>query len=125
MARKFRDLREKMSPVARAKSEAVAREILEQIPLQELRLARACSQQTLASAMGVPQSAISKIERRTDAYVSTLRKYLRAMGGELRIIAAFPDGSRVEIDQFQEIGEPAGTARKPQRADFAVRRRRR
>jgi transcriptional regulator with XRE-family HTH domain len=74
--------------------------------LQELRVAREYSQQTLASAMGVPQSAISKIEKRTDSYVSTLRKYLRAMGGELKIVAAFPDGTLVEINQFQEIGKP-------------------
>jgi transcriptional regulator with XRE-family HTH domain len=106
MARKFSELRAKMSPQTIAKSEAMAQEILDQIPLQELRVARAYSQQTLASAMGVPQSAISKIERRTDAYVSTLRKYLHAMGGELQIVAAFPDGTRVEINQFQEIGEP-------------------
>jgi len=107
MARKFRELRAKMSPEAKAKSEVMAQEIFEQLPLQELRRAREYSQQTLADAMGVPQSAISKIERRTDAYVSTLRKYLRAMGGELEIVAAFPDGTRVEIDQFQGIGEPA------------------
>lgn len=104
MVRKFTELRKKMSARARIKSETMAQEILQQIPLQELRRARAYSQQTLASAMGVPQSAISKIERRTDAYVSTLRKYLHAMGGELEIIAAFPDGSRVKIDQFQEVG---------------------
>ncbi|MHB1551921.1 MAG: helix-turn-helix domain-containing protein [Vulcanimicrobiaceae bacterium] len=107
MARKFRELRDKMSPAAQIKSEKIAQEIFEQLPLQELRRAREYSQQTLADAMGVPQSAISKIERRTDAYVSTLRKYLRAMGGELEIVAAFPDGTRVEINQFQEIGEPA------------------
>jgi transcriptional regulator with XRE-family HTH domain len=80
--------------------------MLAALRLQELRVARAYSQQTLGSAMGVPQSAISKIERRTDAYVSTLRKYLHAIGGELKIIAAFPDGTHVEINQFQEIGEP-------------------
>jgi len=108
MARKFRELRAKLSPTAQLKSEMMAQEILEQLPLQELRRAREYSQQTLADAMGVPQSAISKIERRTDAYVSTLRKYLRAMGGELEIVAAFPDGTRVAINQFQEIGEPAG-----------------
>lgn len=107
MARKFNELRAKMSPAGRTKSEVMAQEILDQIPLQELRRAREYSQQTLANAMGVPQSAISKIERRTDAYVSTLRKYLHAMGGELEIVAAFPDGTRVEINQFQDIGEPA------------------
>jgi len=107
MARKFNELRAKMSQTAQIKSEAMAREILAQLPLQELRRAREYSQQTLADAMGVPQSAISKIERRTDAYVSTLRKYLRALGGELEIVAAFPDGTRVKIDQFRDIGEPS------------------
>lgn len=106
MARKFNQLRAKMSQTAQIKSEAMAREILAQLPLQELRRAREYSQQTLADAMDVPQSAISKIERRTDAYVSTLRKYLHALGGELEIVAAFPDGTRVEIDQFKNIGDP-------------------
>ncbi|MHB8153290.1 MAG: type II toxin-antitoxin system RelE/ParE family toxin [Vulcanimicrobiaceae bacterium] len=106
MARTFNELRAKISPTAQIKSETMARDILRQLPLQGLRRAREYSQQTLADAMGVPQSAISKIERRTDAYVSTLRKYLRAMGGELEIVAAFPDGTRVEIKQFQDIGEP-------------------
>lgn len=107
MARKFDELRAKMSQTAQIKSETMAGEILAQLPLQELRRAREYSQQTLADAIGVPQSAISKIERRTDAYVSTLRKYLHALGGELEIVAAFPDGTRVEIDQFKNIGEPA------------------
>jgi DNA-binding XRE family transcriptional regulator len=107
MARKFNELRAKMSPAAQVKSQVMAQEILAQLPLQELRRAREYSQQTLADAMGVPQSAISKIERRTDSYISTLRKYLHAMGGELEIIAAFPDGTRVEIEQFQDIGEPS------------------
>jgi transcriptional regulator with XRE-family HTH domain len=112
MARKFKELRAKLSRRAQMKSEAMAREILGRLALQELRVARAYSQQTLAGTMGVPQSAISKIERRTDAYVSTLRKYLRALGGELEIIAAFPDGTRVKIDQFQEIGEANKRLRK-------------
>jgi transcriptional regulator with XRE-family HTH domain len=96
-----------MSPRAKRKSKAMANRILRQLPLQELRIARAYSQQSLADVMGVPQSAISKVERRTDVYVSTIRRYLRAMGGELEIIATFPDGTRVKIDQFQKIGDPS------------------
>jgi hypothetical protein len=50
--------------------------------------------------MEVEQSEISRIEKRTDMYVSTLRSYIEAMGGTLRIEARFPDGA-VEITQFQ------------------------
>ena len=56
--------------------------------------------------MGIPQSSISKIEQRTDAYVSTIRRYLEAVGGTLQIVAHFPDGESFEITQFHEIGEP-------------------
>jgi len=106
MARKFNELRDKMSSTAKIKSERIAQGILQQLPLNDLRRARSLSQQTLADAMGLPQSAVSKIERRTDTYVSTLRNYLHAMGGELEIVAAFPDGTRVKIVQFSDIGEP-------------------
>lgn len=101
--RKFRELREKMTPENRARAHQATQELLLQVKLHELRLARDMSQQTLAEVMHVPQSAISKIERRTDAYISTIRRYLEAMGGTLRIIAEFPDGDRVEIAQFSEI----------------------
>lgn len=105
MARKFSELREKMSPAARAAAHAATQEMLAQMPLNELRRARELSQQTIAEAMHIPQSAVSKIERRTDAYVGTIRRYLEAMGGTLRIIAEFPDGEAVEITQFGSIGE--------------------
>ena len=107
MARKFSELRDKLSPAAKVKSEKMTRELLAQVPLQELRRARHLSQQTLAASMNIPQSAVSKMERRTDAYVSTLRNYLHAMGGELKIVATFPDGTEVEINQFGDIGEEA------------------
>jgi hypothetical protein len=45
---------------------------------------------------------VSRLERRTDMYVSTLRNYIRAMGGELKITAVFPNGA-VEISQFQDV----------------------
>ena len=57
----------------------------------------------LAKILGVNQAAVSKLERRTDMYVSTLQDFVRAMGGELKITARFPEGS-VEISQFQAVG---------------------
>ncbi|HEX6849853.1 MAG TPA: XRE family transcriptional regulator [Candidatus Polarisedimenticolaceae bacterium] len=102
MADKFRKLRSKMSPDARARAAAQARELARQMPLHELRAARELSQQSLAARLRTDQSNVSRIERRADMYVSTLRAYIEAMGGELEITARFPDGV-VRITQFGEI----------------------
>lgn len=94
-----------MSPERRAYIDAKKREIMAEVRLHELRTARHYSQVTIAQAMGVPQSAVSKIERRADAYVSTVRRYLEAMGASLHIVAEFPDGTKTEIGQFTDIGD--------------------
>jgi predicted transcriptional regulator len=91
----------RLTPNARARVAARTKRLLDEIPLQELRRARELSQITLASAMGVAQSEVSKIEHRTDLYVSTLRNYIEAMGGSLEIVARFPDGE-VKIQAFEE-----------------------
>jgi hypothetical protein len=57
---------------------------------------------TLAQLLGIPQGGVCWLERRTDMYLSTLRNYIRAMGGELRITAVFPN-EVVEISQFQDV----------------------
>jgi len=69
------------------------------------------SQDQLARELHVKQANVSKIERRTDMYISTLRSYVQAMGGDLEIIARFSHGS-VKIDQFEEMNAK-GTARGP------------
>jgi len=107
MAKKFRDLRSKMSPESRRKAAALAARMTREMPLQELRAARRLSQEALAARLRTKQSSVSKIERRTDMYVSTLRGYIEAMGGRLEIIARFPDGT-VRIAQFQDIGRHSG-----------------
>lgn len=101
----WRTLQEKMSPDRQRRNAEMAAKMLAEMPLQELRHARELSQAALAATLGVAQPEISKLERRTDMYVSTIRRYVEAMGGELEIRANFPDGS-VRITQFQEL-EPA------------------
>ena len=101
MAKKFTELEAKMSPQSRARSDVLYRKMLVEMPLNELRQARALSQVKLAETLQVNQAAVSKIERRTDMYISTLRAYIRAMGGELEIVAKFPDGE-VKIVNFVE-----------------------
>jgi len=73
-----------------------------EMPLHELRHARGLSQKMLAEVLGVQQPSIAKLERRTDMYISSLRSHIEAMGGELEVIARFPDGS-VKISNFSEI----------------------
>jgi transcriptional regulator with XRE-family HTH domain len=105
MAKKFRDLVAKMPEEARKRGEQRARERLAAMPLDELRHAREITQQHLAYVLGVNQAAVSRMERRTDMYVSTLRNFIEAMGGRLEVRAVFPDLGAVEVTQF------AGAAR--------------
>ena len=79
------------------------------MPLQELRRALDLTQQQVAAALGINQVAVSKMEGQTDMYVSTLRRFVEAMGGELRIVARFPQGA-VEINQFKREPEPSEPA---------------
>jgi transcriptional regulator with XRE-family HTH domain len=112
MAKSFKTLREKMSPEARERARRKAEKLMEEMPLSELRAARKLTQEKLAENLNVKQAAISKLERRTDMYVSTLREFIAAMGGELEITARFPDGS-VRINQFEESeGDVALAAKK-------------
>lgn len=109
MARKFRELVAQMSPERQAEAAARTAALLREMPLHELRQARQLSQVELASTLETSQSSISKLERRVDVYVSTLRRYIESMGGELDIIARFPDGS-VRINQFEDLGGGAREA---------------
>jgi len=101
MAKKFAALEAKMSPESRARSDAIHQELLAEIPLHELRQAKALSQVKLAEMLKINQAAVSKMENRTDMYISTLRGYIRAMGGDLEIVARFPEGA-VKITNFAE-----------------------
>jgi ribosome-binding protein aMBF1 (putative translation factor) len=102
MAKKFSELEAKMSPESRTRVKEEVRKALAEMPLNELRNARGLSQKMLAEALNIQQPAIAKMERRTDMYISTLRSHIEAMGGELEIIAKFPDGA-VKINTFAKI----------------------
>lgn len=71
------------------------------MPLEALRDARRLTQVQLAQLLRISQGAVSKAERRNDMFVSTLRDYVRAIGGSLEIRAVFPEGT-VLIDQFHD-----------------------
>ncbi len=102
MAKNFKTLREKMSLESRERSHILAAKYRAEMPLDELREARDMTQAHLARILRVNQAAVSKLERRADMYVSTLQDFVKAMGGELKITAKFPDGA-VEINQFESV----------------------
>lgn len=102
MRKNFEVLRAQMKPESQARAEAKTKQLLAEMPLNELRQARGLSQKVLAEVLHVQQPSIAKIEKRTDMYLSTLRSHIKAMGGELDVIARFPDGA-VKISNFSEL----------------------
>jgi transcriptional regulator with XRE-family HTH domain len=101
MAENFNTLLTRMDPERRERVEKRVAEEMERMVLQELRQARHLTQEQIASALGIKQAGVSRIESQTDMYISTLRRFVEAMGGELQIVATFPDGE-VAISQFAE-----------------------
>jgi hypothetical protein len=101
MAHKFQELQKKISPERRARVEERVRYAIQKMALDELRTAREFTQAELSQVLKVDQGSISKLERRTDMYIGTLRRYIEAMGGSLQIRAVFPDGE-VQIKQFED-----------------------
>lgn len=108
MAKKFAELRARMSPESQARAHAKAHAMLVEMPLNELRQARGLSQKMLAELLNVQQPSIAKMEKRTDMYLSTLRSHIEAMGGQLEVVARFPDGA-VKISNFSDLGINATT----------------
>ena len=98
---KWSELKARMSPESQAEIERRKAQLIAEMPLEQLRAARQLTQTNLAQVLGVNQSAVSKLEKRTDMYLSTLRSYIQAMGGQLEIQAVFPEGS-VRIDVLAE-----------------------
>ena len=77
--------------------------IAEELTLAAIREARRRSQEAVAKKLGVQQPTVSKIERQTDMYLSTLRSYIAALGGELKVVAQFPDRAPVHITNFRPL----------------------
>jgi len=85
---------------ARAKEKAVL--LRQEMDLSELRKARQLSQEELAQVLNIGQASVAKLEKRADMYVSTLRRFVEAVGGDLEIVAKFPDHS-IPIKHFEDL----------------------
>jgi len=85
--------------------------IEEEMTLRDLRKAHELTQARMAEALHISQDGVSRIETRSDFLLSTLRSYVEAMGGKLRLIAEFPDRRPVTISGLNILGP----AEKPKR----------
>jgi hypothetical protein len=104
MATSYKVLRDKISPGRRAANEAAAKAMLAEMPIYALRDALKFTQAQLAEELGIKQPSLSKLERRPDHLVSTLRRFIEAMGGELELKAHFPSGS-VSITELGDLDD--------------------
>jgi transcriptional regulator with XRE-family HTH domain len=102
MSKSFNILREKLPVASRQRIEKQVQLALKDMPLAELRQARQFTQQQIAKTLKIKQASVSKMENQTDMYLSTIRKYIEAMGGELEIIAKFPEGS-IKVENFKNL----------------------
>jgi DNA-binding transcriptional regulator YiaG len=100
----FQTLRDSMTPEQRDHAAAKLAVLRKDMSLAELRQARELTQEAIGETLHVGQAAVAKMEKRTDMYVGNLRRFIEAMGGELDIVARFPDGV-VKISNFAAIGE--------------------
>lgn len=97
----------KLSPTERREVEARARELIaEEMTLRELRKARRLTQVRVAKKLGITQDGVSRLEKRSDLLLSTLRKAIQAMGGNLSLVAEFPDRSPVVLSGLAEDETP-------------------
>src|SRR5207244_9868623 len=95
------NLMNRMSPERRARVEKRVRKELERMLLAELRRVSGKTQVELAAALGIKQPTVSQLESQDDMQISTLRRIVEALGGELEITATLPTG-RVVLSQFKE-----------------------
>jgi len=102
MSHKWNDIRKTLSPEAEDRIRQSIDDAAAVMTLHQLREAQSLTQASLANILGVNQGSVSKMEKRTDMYVSTLRNFIQAMGGQLQIKAIFPVGE-VEIEQFKDV----------------------
>ncbi len=105
MARKFQELRDRMSPQRRAEAEMRAREMMAEMLLVEIRKQAGLTQTDLAKALGITQPSLSKLEAQDDMHVSTLRRIINALGGDLELVAHLPSGT-VRLSQFKDDLQP-------------------
>jgi DNA-binding transcriptional ArsR family regulator len=112
---KWSELEATMSPESRAKIDARVRQTMSRLRLSDIREAVGHTQVAIAAKLKLGQASVSKIESAADMYLSTLRRYIEALGGELVVSAQFPEGTVVPIDSLSsasKVRKKRATAKK-------------
>ena len=113
MATTLKDKMKALPAKRRKKVEArTAQLIAEELSLRDLRKARAKTQVAVAKELGINQEGVSRLEKRSDLMLSTLRNYIEAMGGELHLLAEFPDRPPVHLRGLAGMEEEKKTGRR-------------
>ncbi len=116
-AKSWRELRDrsKVAPDKRARTDVAVKEEVERLDrvtkIEQLRRARSRSQQQIAEQLGTNQGAVSRLERQTDFYLSTLARFVHALGGKLKIVVQFDDAQEpIELDLLGDLQPPQASA---------------
>jgi transcriptional regulator with XRE-family HTH domain len=121
MGRKLSQIVAELPPERQARIEARYQALREEVEgLRELRRIAGKAQADIAAALKIKQPSVSKIEKQTDMYLSTLRSYVEAVGGELELVVKLPRRPTLRLHQ---LGESIDKARKPARAKPSQPRR--
>jgi transcriptional regulator with XRE-family HTH domain len=116
MAKTLSEMMKGLPKERRERIEAeAALETAEVKTLRDMRKVFRLSQEDLAKVLDMEQESISRIERRTDLLLSTMRKYVEAMGGDLKLIAEFPNRPAIQIDTFMLLRADGTSPAKPSR----------
>jgi DNA-binding XRE family transcriptional regulator len=102
LTRKLNQLPQKRRQQIQARA---AQLIAQEMSLRDLRLARHLTQEKMAELLNIRQEGVSRLEKRSDLHLSTLREVVKAMGGELRLVVEFPDRPPVILSGFQELDQ--------------------
>lgn len=112
--RTLNDVIGKLPAARRQKVEARAQELIaEQLTLQDIRKARKLTQEQMATSLNIGQDSISRLEKRSDMMLSTMRGYIEAMGGSLELVARFPKRAPVIIASIADVSpQPKAVSRR-------------
>ena len=117
MGTKLEKIMSRLPAKRRAKVEGRAAQLIaEEHTLRDLRKAREMTQDRLAELLNIGQDSISRLEKRTDLHISTLKGYISALGGGLRLIAEFPDRPPIELTGLGDLEEEVPPKRKSKRS---------
>jgi DNA-binding XRE family transcriptional regulator len=109
MAKSFDDLvKRTTSRRTRDRAARRTRELLDEMLVAELRKLSGKTQGQVAKELGIKQPSLSKLEKQSDMQISTLQRIVRALGGELEMVARFPQGA-VKIGQFKRVGRSSSS----------------